>query len=114
MARKSGPGKPESSGIERKTSIRTINSKPETRISKQTQNSRSEYSKRMLPRSAVLGFEFGTLPFVSDFDTRISSFPSRSTHPGNFRQTQHPLQNLLRRRVFDLVDTDRISDVEAA
>src|SRR5215211_3111110 len=37
-----------------------------------------------------------------------------SAHSRNFRQTQHSLENLLRRRVFDFVDSDRIGDVEAA
>src|SRR5215468_10945059 len=38
----------------------------------------------------------------------------RSAHPGNFRQTQHPLENVLTRRVLDLVDSDRVDYVEAA
>jgi len=32
---------------------------------------------------------------------------------GNFRQTQHPVENLVRRRVSDLVNGDRIGDVES-
>src|SRR4029453_3555367 len=50
----------------------------------------------------------------SAFVIRASSFLSRPPPPGNFRQTQDSLENLVRRRVFDLVDGDRIGDVEAA
>src|SRR2546427_592593 len=38
----------------------------------------------------------------------------RSAHLGNFGQTQHPLENVLSRRVFDLADSDRVSYVEPA
>src|SRR6516164_6425041 len=37
-----------------------------------------------------------------------------SAHPGNLRQTKHPIENMLSRRVFDLVDRDRIGYFEAA
>ena len=37
-----------------------------------------------------------------------------SAHPGNFRQTKHLFENILSRRVFDLVDGDRIGYIEAA
>src|SRR3954452_19232968 len=39
---------------------------------------------------------------------------SRSAHPGNFRQSQHSRENFSRRRVFELLDSDRIGDVKAA
>src|SRR5215467_4937185 len=38
----------------------------------------------------------------------------RSPHPGNVRQTQHPLENVLARRVLDLVDSDRVGYVETS
>src|ERR1043166_6676085 len=104
IARKSGPDNCESCGIECRISISTIGPKSETRISKQ-----------MLPRlSAASGFEFEAIQFVSDFDIRIWSFSSRSTHPRNFRQTKHLIDNVLSRGVFDLFDTDRIGDFESA
>ena len=37
-----------------------------------------------------------------------------SAHPGILRQTKHPIENMLSRRVFDLVDRDRIGYFEAA
>src|SRR5262249_32273588 len=49
----------------------------------------------------------------SDFLRHLSFF-SRSAHLGNFRQTQNLIENVLSRRVLDLVDSDRIGDVEAA
>ena len=68
-------------------------------------------SRKSRAREIIRGSIFG---FPSSFDIRISSFCSRSAHSGNFRQTQHPLENLVRRCVPDLVDTDRVCDVEAA
>jgi len=68
----------------------------------------------MLPRvSAASSFEFGASQFVSDFDIRISSFPSGSAHSGNFRQTQHPFENLIGRRVLDAIDSNCIRNFEA-
>src|SRR6266699_2898181 len=45
---------------------------------------------------------------------RASSFSSRSAHPRNFWKTQHPAKNFFARRVFDLIDRDRVRHVEAA
>ena len=44
---------------------------------------------------------------------RDSSFLSRSAHPGDFRQAQHPFENVLSRRVFDLVNGNCVGDAKA-
>src|SRR6266699_6763817 len=69
-----------------------------------------EYTRRgarEIIRLSIFGFPL-------TFDIRISSFSSRSTHLGNFRQTQHPAENFLPSRVFDLIDRDRVRDIEPA
>src|ERR1700758_1172749 len=55
-----------------------------------------------------------TLCFVipSSLVIRASSFLSRSAHSGNFRQAQHPVENFFTRRVFDLIDCDRVCHFE--
>src|SRR5689334_13256939 len=49
------------------------------------------------------------------FDVRYSDFVlfSGSAHSGNFRQTQHPFENLIGRRVLDAIDSNCIHNVEA-
>src|SRR5439155_24399107 len=41
-----------------------------------------------------------------------SSFPSRSPHPGNLRQRKHTRGNFGRVAIFDLIDRDRVRDIE--
>src|SRR2546423_6905508 len=37
-----------------------------------------------------------------------------TAHLRHFRQTQHPVENVLSRRVFDFSDTDRVGYIESA
>src|SRR5262249_35090766 len=55
-----------------------------------------------------------TFGFPSMFGIRISRLCSRSAHLRDFRQTQHPTENFFSRRVFHLIDTDRVGYIEAA
>src|SRR6516165_3582227 len=49
------------------------------------------------------------------FDVRYSRFVlfSGSAHSGNFRQTKHPFENLINRRVLYAIDRNCIRNVEA-
>ena len=49
------------------------------------------------------------------FDVRYSDFVlfSGSAHSGNFRQTQDPFENLIGRRVLDVIHSNCICNVEA-
>src|SRR6476660_7360135 len=49
----------------------------------------------------------------SDFVLRPSSFLLRSPHPGNLRQRKHTCGNFGRVAIFDLIDRDRVRDIES-
>src|SRR3954467_7696095 len=86
-------------------------------------NARHSERSRGIPWRKLLADSSRSFDFAQD-DSRAklsllfvfapSSFSSCSAHPGNFWQTKHSFENLVRHRVFDLVDSNRIGDVEAA
>src|SRR6266850_2203230 len=49
----------------------------------------------------------------SSFVIRVSSFLLRSPHPGNLRQRKHTRGNFGRVAIFDLIDRDRVRDIES-
>src|SRR5438034_1064930 len=61
------------------------------------------------PRGIIRASSFG---FPSPFVIRASSFSSRSAHTRNFRECENAAENLFARRIFNLVDTDRLSEIE--
>src|SRR5207253_9327152 len=70
----------------------------EARMTNDEGMTKSECRKRSAVGHASFGF--------------VSSFPSRSPHPGNLRQRKHTRGNFGRVAIFDLIDRDRVRDIE--
>src|SRR5438105_13116291 len=71
----------------------------EARMTNDEGMTKSECRKRSAIGHASFGF--------------VSSFPSRSPHPGNLRQRKHTRGNFGRVAIFDLIDRDRVRDIES-
>ena len=59
---------------------------------------------------SVFGIRIWSFLRPSSFELR--HFPSRSPHPGNLRQRKHTRGNFGRVAIFDLIDRDRVRDIE--
>src|SRR4029077_10071554 len=106
MARKSGPSNCARPAVERKISIRKmtndergIRQNDEARMTNDEGMTKSECRKRSAIRHLSFGF--------------VSSFSLRSPHSGNLRQRKHTRDNFGRLAIFDLIDRDRVRDIES-
>src|SRR5215471_13766283 len=85
-------------------------------MTSEVEESRGE-SFKVIPRDPSISLRMTVVRggVYHSFEVRYSDFAlfSGSAHSGNFRQTQHPFENLISCRVLDAIDRNCIRDVEA-